>query len=382
MNTGNSKHNASGIYLHIPFCKQACHYCNFHFSTSLAYKSRMIDCLIAELVQKAEDWKDHTFHSIYLGGGTPSLLDAQEISSLFDTIFQHYDIANSPEITIEANPDDIDEEILERWYESGINRLSLGVQSLDAQVLQWMNRAHKVEDVKRSLDLFESSNITNISVDLIFGVPGTDLDYWKKELEQITSWNVDHISAYNLTVEEGTALQKFIDKRISKPLDEELARNQFIYAHNFLQGKGFAHYEISNYAKPGFESKHNRSYWTGRSYLGIGPSAHSLVDGCRSWNIAHNAKYMEGIENGLAPGDFELLTDIDRFNEWIMLGLRTSSGLHLDVLTEFAEQGITLDQNQLNPWIESGHILKENGVLKLSLMGMLLADDIAASLFN
>lgn len=381
MNQLNPLDNAAGIYIHIPFCKQACHYCNFHFSTSLKYKDRMIDCIIKEIALQAHFFEDETVQSIYFGGGTPSLLSKGEIQSIIHKIEATFNVQADVEITLEANPDDIAEQNLIGWQEAGINRLSLGIQSLENEVLHWMNRAHTAEEVLASMDAIKDAGITNFSVDFIFGIPNQDEQYWQKQLAWIIEANIPHIACYNLTVEEGTALNQRIKKGVDCNVDETLSMTQFVLADQMLSSAGYEHYEISNYCKPGFISRHNSAYWKGKGYLGIGPSAHSYYKGKRSWNIANNAKYMDQIGLGNLPMEQEVLSVKDQFNEFLMLGLRTQWGIHFNDLEHYKHEGITVDNEVFENWIQKGHIVKKKEAFFLSLKGKLIADQISSSLF-
>ncbi|HFS66657.1 MAG TPA: radical SAM family heme chaperone HemW, partial [Flavobacteriia bacterium] len=283
----------AGIYLHIPFCKQACYYCDFHFSTSLKKKSTLIQALAKELILRKNELQE-SIETIYFGGGTPSLLTKFELSFLLKTIYQNYNVVASPEITLESNPDDLDKEKLTNFKKIGINRLSIGVQSFFDEDLQALNRIHTakeaIETLKIATKLFD-----NITIDLIYGIPSLTKDKWLKNLEIAFDLSIKHISSYALTVEPKTALYKFIETKKYPNVEDSLALQHFKILQEETKKKGFIQYEVSNFGKPGYFSKHNTSYWLGKSYLGVGPSAHSYHNYERSWNINNNAKYIKAI---------------------------------------------------------------------------------------
>jgi len=324
----------AGIYIHIPFCKQKCTYCDFHFSTTFeSYRERMIQCMVDELIHRKESIQNEIIETVYFGGGTPSLLTENELKNILETIYKHFSVNDSVEITLEANPDDIDLEKVKSWVKCGINRLSIGLQSFNPSVMQWMNRAHTFEQSKACIPIAQQAGIKNISIDLIYGLPDLTIPEWEQEIETALQLGVQHISAYCLTIEEKTVLASWVkSKKINAPSNENQAL-QFEVLQRKLKNAGFEHYEISNFGLPNFYSKHNSSYWKGETYLGIGPSAHSFDGKYRSWNIANNSQYIKGIESDEPAYDFELLTPENRFNELLLVGLRTQWGVDLQQLS-------------------------------------------------
>lgn len=371
----------AGIYLHIPFCKQACTYCNFHFTTSLRYKDPLVEALVREAEQESPYLGSETIRTVYFGGGTPSLLDPGDIHRLVRTIGKHYDLAPEAEITLEANPDDISAEKLQGWKAAGINRLSLGVQSFFEEELRWMNRAHHARQAIDSLDLAVSF-FPNTSLDLIYGSPLLTDDMWKQNVERVTERGIPHLSCYALTVEERTPLSKSIQRRKTQAVDPEKQARQFLLLMDWLKEKGYEHYEVSNFALPGHRSRHNSSYWQGQNYLGLGPSAHSYNGRERRWNIANNQLYIEGLEKGTAIWESEVLSAKDRLNETVMISLRTREGLDLNrIEKEFSFQERTRIEKRLERYVKGGWIQMEKTRAALTDEGMLRADGIAADLF-
>ena len=382
----------AGIYIHIPFCKQACHYCDFHFSTSLKKKDDLIEALSKELELRKDEFKDTTVETIYFGGGTPSLLTNDELRFLINSVYKNYKTSENPEITLEANPDDLIEAQLspraqsrglyEDYKTIGINRLSIGIQSFFESDLKLMNRAHNAEEAKACLDE-AAKHFDNISLDLIYGIPGATNEQWLKNIEIALSYNVPHISSYALTVEPKTALASFIEKGIIDDVDDEQAHEQFHILKEKLEEKDFVHYELSNFGKEGFFSKNNSAYWQGKSYIGIGPSAHSFNGKQRGWNVRNNSKYIEAIQQNELPIKIETLTLTDQYNEYIMTGLRTIWGVSLakvekdfgmvfkDYLIEQAD--VFINQHLL--YIDGEH-------LRVTKKGQFLSDGIASELFK
>lgn len=374
----------AGIYIHIPFCRQACTYCNFHFSTSVAQKSNLIRLLIKEIALTGDFiFPVETIDSIYFGGGTPSLLTSNELALLFAALHKKFSIHENAEITLEANPDDICKTTLNEWQDTGINRLSLGVQSFNEEELRWMNRAHTAAESLESIDEIQAAGISNFSVDLIFGSPLSTEAALTKNLEIIFKKGVPHISCYALTVEPKTALNKMIEQRRSLPVDSEKQAKQFLLLMEAMKQHGYEHYEISNFAGPGMRSKHNSSYWQGKPYYGFGPSAHSF-DGIhkRRWNIANNALYMQSIEKDNIPFEEETLTDDQRLNEYIMTSLRTTEGISLLLVRERFGIGHTERLvSAVQKYIHGNKLVIKNTSLVLTNEGKLFADGIAADLF-
>jgi len=371
----------AGIYIHIPFCKQACNYCNFHFATSLRYKNELVTALLKETGLRKDYLQGEIVDTIYLGGGTPSLLSIEDCQLLIDKCEASFNIAHDAEITIETNPDDITEENLLGWKQVGINRLSIGVQSFFDEDLQWMNRAHNANQAISSLQS-AIKQFNNITIDLIYGHPLLTDEKWKKNVERIIDLDIPHISCYALTVEPKTPLDKLIREHTKENVDAEKQAHQFLLLMDWLDKAGYEHYEISNFAKPGMRSKHNSSYWSGKKYLGIGPSAHSFDGETRQWNIANNQAYIESINKEIIPAEKETLTDTQRLNEYIMTSLRTIEGLELKKVNSREAMVDNKDfENRYQAFITSGKMIKENGFLKLTPEGKLFADGIAAELF-
>jgi oxygen-independent coproporphyrinogen III oxidase len=368
----------AGIYLHIPFCKQACHYCNFHFATSLRYKNELLQALLNETTLRRDYLGTATVETIYFGGGTPSLLTIEDLKLQIDCIRQNFPVSADAEITLEANPDDITEDILKGWKEIGINRLSIGVQSFFEEDLQWMNRAHTAQQAIGNLQLAKQY-FDNITIDLIYGTPQLTDEKWKHNVDTAIAIGIPHLSCYALTVEPKTPLQKMIDQHRSPDVNPDKQSAQFLLLMDWLEKAGYEHYEISNFAKPGWRSRHNSSYWRGAHYLGLGPSAHSFNGHSRQWNVANNQQYIESISKNSIPFEIEELTPTQQLNEYIMTTLRTAEGLDLrKVNSEQHHRLLFESRNYLN----SGLMKQEGEFLILTKEGKLLADGIAAALFQ
>ncbi|MFT4576889.1 MAG: oxygen-independent coproporphyrinogen-3 oxidase [Polaribacter sp.] len=392
----------AGIYLHIPFCKQACFYCDFHFSTSLKKKDELISCMQKELVLRKDELQNETIETIYFGGGTPSLLSTEEIQSLLDTIEENFSVIESPEISLEANPDDLSDAVILELAKSPINRLSIGVQSFFEEDLKSMNRAHNANEAKNCLSM-ATRHFDNITVDLIYGVPNMTNERWKENLQTLFDFGINHISSYALTVEPKTALDSFIKQGKYPKLEEQLAREHFETLVEETQKQGFVHYEISNFGKPNYFSKHNTSYWQGKKYIGIGPSAHSFNQTHRSWNVSNNGKYIKSLQENVLPNEVEALTINDQFNEYIMTGLRTIWGVSLSrienefgidfkkrllkVAEKYIQEGLLVISSETKQSIVDEEITSliplgnDNNVLKTTSKGRFLADGLASELF-
>ena len=375
----------SGIYIHIPFCKQACHYCDFHFSTSMKKKEEMVLALAKELQLRKNELQQETeldvIDTIYFGGGTPSVLRVDEIRFLIDTVRQYYSVATHPEITLEANPDDLSEENLKAFAEIGINRLSIGIQSFFEDDLQLMNRAHNSVEAEKCLEL-ATRYFENISLDLIYGIPGMTNEKWLHNIETALSFGIPHISSYALTVEPKTALHKLIQTgKVASPNDE-VAHAHFLILVETLEANGFVHYELSNFGKDNYFSRNNSAYWLGKKYLGIGPSAHSYDGDSRSWNIANNALYLKALQNGELPKEVEKLTTKDRYNEYVMTGLRTIWGVSLvRIEQEFGLEYLNYLKQQSHKFVVDGLLSITDDIIKPTLKGKFLTDGIASDLF-
>lgn len=371
----------SGIYLHIPFCKQACHYCNFHFSTSLKYKSDMVKAIIKEIDLRKNEWKNETINTVYFGGGTPSLLTTNELGEIFDALHQSFKFSSNIEITLEANPDDITKEKLKDLSQSPVNRLSIGIQSFSEADLRYMNRAHNAQEAHACLENALRVGFTNLTADLIYGTPDMNDEQWRKNLHTLFDLNIPHISCYALTVEDNTALAHFIKKGKTTPVDEVQTARQFEILTQEMVANDYEHYEISNFCKSRNYSKHNTAYWQGEKYLGIGPAAHSFDGHSRSWNVANNAKYMTAIQAGKLPFEVEQLSDNDRFNEYILTGLRTKWGCDLNKIRAYDDTFVKHFLQAVQPYLNKKMILREGDVFRLSNEGKLLSDGIISDLF-
>ena len=383
----------SGIYIHIPFCKQACHYCDFHFSTSMKKKDEMVLALAKEIQLRKKEFKNEVVETIYFGGGTPSRLQIADLSLQIDSIYKNYKVAQNPEITIEANPDDLSEDYLIELSKIGINRLSIGIQSFFEDDLLMMNRAHNSAEARRCLEE-ATKYFDNISLDLIYGIPGMSNEKWKQNIETALGFGIPHISSYALTVEPKTALNKLIQTgKIAQPKDE-VAEEHFQILVETLEKNGFVHYELSNFGKENYFSKNNSAYWLGKKYLGIGPSAHSYDGISRSWNVSNNAIYLKSLEENKLPNETEVLTINDRYNEYIMTGLRTIWGVSLErIKNEFGNEYLDYLQKQAQKFIVDGllEIVTSSGsdfgrnciekILKPTQKGKFLTDGIASDLF-
>ncbi len=371
----------SGIYIHIPFCKQACHYCDFHFSTSLKRKNELVKILSQEIKMRKGELHGN-IETIYFGGGTPSLLGTDEIQFLLDTIYSNFNVIESPEITLEANPDDLTEsKIKDLANNTPVNRLSIGVQSFFDNDLQFMNRAHNAKESENSIETAKNY-FDNISIDLIYGIPNMSNEKWKENLQRAFDLNIQHISSYALTVEDKTALSNFIKKGKYPPLDENLAQMHFYTLIKETKENGFMQYEISNFSKEKWISKHNSSYWQGKHYLGIGPSANSFNGNSRSWNIANNSKYMKAIHTNTLPLEREILNKKDRFNEIVMTGLRTVWGIDLsEIEINFNLEYKNHIFKNADKHINNNMLAIINNKLLITEKGMFYADGIASDLF-
>jgi oxygen-independent coproporphyrinogen-3 oxidase len=384
----------AGIYLHIPFCKQACHYCNFHFSTTLRAKADLVAALQIELTLRAPELAGQTVASVYFGGGTPSLLSEAELAALFTTLTTHYAIAADAEITLEANPDDITPAALASWRALPINRLSIGIQSFAEADLQFMNRAHNAREARSCLDRAYAAGFTDLTADLIYGCPTTSDAQWAENLRLIGTYELPHLSCYALTLEPRTALAHFVKTGQAAPPDDDQAARHFDYLQAWAAERGYEHYEISNFALPGRYSRHNTSYWRGVPYLGIGPAAHGF-DGRaeRRWNVANNAAYIRGwrqMETApaaerplLAAGlfDTEQLTPTDRYNETVMTGLRTQWGVRLAELRAIGSAYAEYFLRTVAPLVQEKTVRREAERFYLAPEHRFLADGIAAELF-
>lgn len=371
----------AGIYIHIPFCKQACHYCNFHFSTSLKHKDGLIKALIKEISMRKSEWASFSFDTIYFGGGTPSLLSAADFNLIFNALYRDYNIQSDIECTIEANPDDISRDNIQEWKSMPINRVSLGIQSFYDDDLKPMNRSHSGAEAHKALDLLLQHDFQSISCDLIYGMPSLTDARFEQNISELTYRQVHHISAYALTVEKNTALDHFIKSGKVKSVDDQHQSNHFDILVNKLSSQGYDHYEISNFSKPGFHAKHNTSYWQGIPYAGFGPSAHGYLNQERTWNISNNAKYIASINTGIRPSESEKLSDKDLYNEIIMTGLRTKWGISKEKINKLPNKYIQHFKLSIGVYLEDNTIIESNSFYILSEKKRFFADGIASELF-
>jgi len=371
----------AGIYIHVPFCKQACHYCDFHFSTSLKKKDALLRAMQREIELRASELDGKKIETVYFGGGTPSLLKTEEIRNLLVKLYENFEVTVNPEITLEANPDDLDASKILELSAAGINRLSIGVQSFSEQDLRLMNRAHSAAQSHECL-ILAKEHFDNISIDLIYGLPDQTTGKWKESLEEALKFDLPHISSYALTVEPRTALKSFIEKGIVREISEEQVQEHFYLLVDILEKNGYEHYEISNFGKPGFFSKNNTAYWQGKPYLGIGPSAHSFDGIRRSWNVRNNSKYIGSLLSDKLPSEMEELSKRDRYNEYVMTRLRTVWGISLEKLRDdfgSSYQKYLLQQSE--HYLNDQLLDLEGDVLRVTKKGKFLVDGIASHLF-
>jgi oxygen-independent coproporphyrinogen III oxidase len=374
------------IYIHIPFCMQACHYCDFHFSTSMKKKDEMVFALAKEIALRQDESHNQIIETIYFGGGTPSVLTIDDLRFLINSVYEHHQVIENPEITLEANPDDLSIQInsstiFQQYRNIGINRLSIGIQSFFEDDLRLMNRAHNSAEAKKCLEI-ATQYFDNISIDLIYGMPNMSNEKWLQNIETALNFNIPHISSYALTVEPKTALHKMIKSGSIPALDDDVAQQHFHILIDKLQEKGFVHYELSNFGKPDYFSKNNTAYWLGKKYIGIGPSAHSFNGESRSWNIANNSLYLKAITENKLPSEAEQLSKTDKYNEYIMTGLRTIWGVSLDrIETEFGTKSLDYLHQQAKKYITDNLLEIDNNVLKTTKKGKFLSDGIASDLF-
>ena len=373
----------AGIYIHIPFCKQACNYCDFHFSTSLKMKSSFVAALLMEIELRKSVFENQSIESIYLGGGTPSLLNASELTLIFEKLASSFSISPDAEITLEANPDDLTFEKIQELKTTPVNRLSIGIQSFRDADLKFMNRAHTSSEALSSINMCKEAGFTNLTIDLIYGTPGMDENAWLENLQIAFKLNIPHISSYALTVEEKTALHYQILANKTPELDEQQSALQFEMLMAEMKNNGYEQYEISNFCKPNSYSRHNSSYWKKDNYLGLGPSAHSFLGDKRLWNVSNNGKYIKSLEKGILPLQEECLTVRDRYNEYVMTSLRTKWGCSLQVIeTDFSLEFANYFKEEIKSYVVQGYVNLEMEVYYLTESGKLLADRIASDLFK
>ncbi len=371
------------IYVHIPFCRRNCSYCDFYFSLNKKHEPRFVRALLKEIDQRKEEIiRKGPVQSIYFGGGTPSYLLPENLHKILHFIFKNFEISPGAEITLEANPDDITPENLQAWRTSGVNRFSLGVQSFFDSHLQLMNRSHDAQTARRAIELIRDAGFTNFNMDLIYGIPGMTTAEWKENIRIFLDYKIPHLSAYALTVEKNTLLEHRVRKgQIQMPPDETVEKQYFIL-DEMLENAGYKHYEISNFAKAGMESRHNRSYWTGEAYAGFGPSAHSY-DGknLREWNVANIHRYMQGVEEGKQYRSAERLTPTDRFNEYMLMGLRTAEGIYPTFVEKNFRSFYAHFSQILNSLDKEGKIRIQNNRAFIPTKHWLIADHIIRRFF-
>jgi oxygen-independent coproporphyrinogen-3 oxidase len=372
----------AGLYIHVPFCKQACHYCDFHFSTNQETRLDLVQAIARELTIQQKYVEDEPLNTIYFGGGTPSLLSQNELKIIFDSIHSNFVVNPEAEISLEANPDDLSEEKLQLLKEIGINRLSIGIQSFDDAILRYLNRAHSSQSAVECVASARKTGFENISLDLIYAIPGQDIAGWEKNIRQAIGLHPDHISSYSLTIEEKTTFGRWHAKGKLNTVDDDEAARQLEFLMDALENAGFDQYEVSNFGKPGFYSRHNSSYWKQEKYLGVGPSAHSFNGTSRQYNISNNHLYVKSISTGALPATKEELTREDSINEYLLTTLRTSWGSDLAWLLSNFEHNVQTENASYIETLESKRLVSlENNILKLTRTGRLLADKIASDLF-
>ena len=373
----------AGIYIHIPFCKRKCTYCDFYTEVSLQFIPQIVDSIVKEIEIRQEYLQKQPVKTIYFGGGTPSVLNKEQFSLIFESIYKHFEVNDDAEITLEANPDDLSAEYLASLQELPFNRISMGIQSFDDEDLKRINRRHSAEEARMAVRNAQNAGFHNISVDLIYGLPFQSLEAWKRQLEMALSLNVQHISAYGLTYEEGTALWKQREKGRVKPVDDEIMNSMYLHLVETVTQNGFEAYEISNFAKPGFRSRHNTSYWRQEAYLGLGPSAHSYDLQSRQWNVSSIKNYINAIEDGNSFFEKEELSQREKFNDYVMVSLRTLEGIDLNyVENEFGKEFVVYCFDILNPFIENKKVIQKNQHLALTPAGVMISNVILIELMK
>ena len=372
----------AGIYIHIPFCKQACHYCDFHFSTNLKFQADLIEAIRKEFFLQNHYLKGEKIETIYFGGGTPSILSALDVGNILTTINENFSVDSSAEVTLEANPDDLSREKLHALKAIGINRLSIGIQSFDDHILKFLNRVHDSAIAFDSVHAAREAGFKNISIDLIYAIPGQDLNAWKENIAKAIDLNPEHISSYSLTIEERTVFGKWASQNKMTVPDNDASASEMIALIDALESEGYDHYEVSNFAKPGYVSQHNSSYWRGKKYLGVGPSAHSYDGQSRQYNISNNYQYYQSIQQGTVPASRENLNREDKINDIILTSLRTSWGADLQKLREEHHYDLfNVNRAYVDRLLNGNLAVVINDTLILTKSGRLLADKIASDLF-
>lgn len=373
----------SGIYIHIPFCKKACFYCDFHFSVSFKIKEKIITAICQELIIR-KDFFDpkETISSIYFGGGTPSVLSIKEIDEILGAVYSHYNVEKNAEITFECNPDDLTQDYLRELKFVGINRLSIGVQSFNDEHLKWMNRSHDASQSKKSIEYGAEAGFNNITLDLIYGLPQLSNKEWSSNLNEALSLPINHLSAYSLTMEENTPYIKLVNQGKYKKPSDDISSSHYQILVQQTTDLGWEHYEVSSFCKPGNYSKHNSSYWSGSKYIGVGPSAHSYDGNSRYWNVSDNKSYLECISTKKRYFESEELTVSNRVNEYLLTGLRTKWGVDLELLSNKYDYNVmSLFEKNIKYWISLNWLEMKDSNMKLTNKGMLFADHISSTLF-
>jgi oxygen-independent coproporphyrinogen-3 oxidase len=371
----------AGIYIHVPFCYTRCSYCDFYKTTDQQFKDEYIKALCKEIDHKASFLLKETIETIYFGGGTPSTLQVQELSFILNKLANYIAVDRVKEFTLEVNPDDVNDEYIGGVVDLGVNRLSMGIQSFFDSHLRQMNRRHNAQQAHDAINIAKQNGIDNMSIDLIYGLPYMQFDEWKQNVQFAIESQVQHISAYHLTIEKGTLYYDYLRKGKLREVPEEASVQQFDYLVNALEKAGFSNYEISNFALPGFESKHNSNYWTGQKYLGLGPSAHSF-DGCkRSWNVRDIQKYIKALAKGERFYEEELLNEADRYNELVMLGLRTSKGFKIELVEPFNKDIVTFFNNELKLQLKNNNVLLADGYCVVQTDKKMITDRIISDFF-
>jgi len=372
----------AGIYIHIPFCKQACSYCDFHFSTSLKLKDDFLKALDREIDLRGSLLNEQVIETIYFGGGTPSILSSAEIEGILAALDKRMLLDKVTEITLEANPDDVSYDKFRAFQKAGINRLSLGIQSFHEEDLRYMHRAHTSQEGIQALEIIDALGYKTISVDLIYGSPTTTDEMLVNNVELVTNFsNVNHLSAYALTVEDQTPLKALIKRGMKKEVNEEQQVRQFYLLKSELEKRSFVHYEISNYGKDGQVSRHNTSYWFHEPYLGLGPSAHSFLNHRRLQNIANNKKYIDLLNKKEVPCFEEILSPTNKYNEYVLIALRTMWGIDVNHIHHTFPQFESYFMNQMSKLLDDGQLFKVDNHVKLSKESLIYADLVAMSLF-
>jgi len=372
----------AGLYIHIPFCKQACYYCDFFFSTNQEQRLEIVRAITSEIALQKDYLDGEILETIYFGGGTPSILMPSELNEIFEAVHRNFAVSDRPEVTLEANPDDLTNKKLEALHDAGINRLSVGIQSFDDSVLKSLNRAHDNLMARCCVEDARKAGFENISIDLIYAIPQRPDEDWQKDINHALEINPEHISSYSLTIEEKTAFGKWTKQGKMKPVDDDLSARQLSLLIDSLESANYEQYEVSNFSKPGFQSMHNSNYWKSKKYLGVGPSAHSYNGESRQYNVSNNASYLRSIQQEKIPCTLEVLTKHDKINEYLLTTLRTSWGADLKIMREkFFFDPIKENYDYIQSLHGKGLIVVEGDILKLTRNGRFLADKIASDLF-